>query len=53
MNSAFFDQATINTWIAEDAPLLDLTTHLLAVGGPPARFVFMLRGVGLRPVPRR
>ena len=33
MNSVFFDHATIDAWIAEDAPLLDLTTLLLAIGG--------------------
>lgn len=47
MNSVFFDHATIDAWIAEDAPLLDLTTHLLAVGGQPARIAFTLRGAGV------
>lgn len=42
--SVFFDHATIDAWIAEDAPLLDLTTHLLAIGGHPARMVFIVRG---------
>ena len=44
MNSVFFDNATIDAWIAEDAPLLDLTTHLLAIGGQPARMSFTVRG---------
>lgn len=44
MNSVFFDHATIDAWIAEDAPLVDLTTHLLAVGGKPARMRFTIRG---------
>lgn len=44
MNSVFFDHATIDAWIAEDAPLVDLTTHLLAVGGQPARMRFTIRG---------
>lgn len=44
MNSVFFDHATIDAWIAEDAPLVDLTTHLLAVGGKPARMRFTVRG---------
>ena len=44
MNSVFFDNATIDAWIAEDAPLLDLTTHLLAIGGQPTRMSFTVRG---------
>ena len=44
MNSVFFDHATIDAWIAEDAPLLDLTTHLLAIGSQPARISFTVRG---------
>ena len=44
MNSVFFDHATIDAWIAEDAPLLDLTTHLLALGGGQARIAFTVRG---------
>lgn len=39
-----FDHATIDAWIAEDAPLVDLTTHLLALGGKPARMRFTIRG---------
>jgi len=44
MNSVFFDHATIDAWIAEDAPLVDLTTHLLAVGGRQACMRFTVRG---------
>lgn len=44
MNSVFFDHATIDAWIAEDAPLVDLTTHLLAVGDGQARMRFTVRG---------
>lgn len=47
MNSVFFDHATIDAWIAEDAPLLDLTTHLLALGDRPARIRFVLRAAGV------
>ena len=46
-SSVFFDQATIDAWIAEDAPLLDLTTHLLAIGDQPARICFTVRGGGV------
>ena len=44
MSSVFFDHATIDAWIAEDAPLVDLTTHLLAVGDGQARMRFTVRG---------
>lgn len=47
MEGVFFDHATIDTWIAEDAPLLDLTTHLLGLGDRPARMTFVLRGGGV------
>ena len=47
MNDVFFDHATIDAWIAEDAPLLDLTTHLLDLGDRPARMTFVLRGGGV------
>lgn len=47
MNSVFFDHATIDAWIAEDAPLLDLTTHLLAIGHQPARMSLKMRGDGV------
>jgi len=43
-NTVFFDHATIDGWISEDAPLVDLTTHLLAVGNRPARMRFLIRG---------
>lgn len=43
MNDVFFDHATIDAWIAEDAPLLDLTTHLLAIGKQAARIQFTVR----------
>ena len=44
MNSVFFDHATIDAWIAEDAPLVDLTTHLLAVGDRAAQMRLTIRG---------
>jgi len=47
VNSVFFDHAAIDAWIAEDAPLLDLTTHLLALGGQPARIAFSIRADGV------
>lgn len=43
MNSVFFDHATIDAWIAEDAPMLDLTSHLLALGEQPACMRFVVR----------
>ncbi|THU02019.1 ModD protein [Lampropedia puyangensis] len=43
MNSVFFDDATIDRWIAEDAPLLDLTTHILAIGNQPAQMQWVIR----------
>lgn len=43
VNDVFFDHATIDAWIAEDAPLLDLTTHLLAIGKQTARIQFTVR----------
>jgi len=46
-NSVFFDQATIDGWIAEDAPLLDLTTHLLAMGARSARMRWVIRSAGI------
>lgn len=47
MNSVFFDHATIDAWIAEDAPLVDLTTHLLAIDGEPARMRLSIRGASV------
>jgi len=46
-HTVFFDQATIDGWIAEDASLADLTTHLLAVGAQPARMRWMIRTEGV------
>ena len=47
VNSVFFDQATIDDWISEDAPFLDLTTHLLGLGGQEAVITFSIRGDGV------
>lgn len=47
LNSVFFDHATIDAWIAEDAPLVDLTTHLLAVGGQQARMNLSIRNTSV------
>ncbi len=47
MSSVFFDHATIDPWIAEDAGLLDLTTHLLGVAAVPAWIEFAIRADGL------
>lgn len=47
MEGVFFDHATIDAWIAEDAPLLDLTTHLLDLGDRPARMTCVLRASGV------
>ena len=44
MNDVFFDHATIDAWIAEDAATLDLTTHLLALGNQPACMRLSIRG---------
>lgn len=44
MNSVFFDHATIDAWIAEDAATLDLTTHLLGLGEQPACMRLSIRG---------
>ena len=35
-NAVFFDEAQIDGWIGEDAPLLDLTTQSLGIGSRPA-----------------
>lgn len=44
----FFSNAEIESWINEDAPMLDLTSHLLGIGAQPAaltvRAPFRLRG---------
>lgn len=47
LHSVFFDQGSIDAWIDEDAPLLDLTTHLLAVGGQCARIEWRVRGASV------
>jgi len=47
MDSVFFDHATIDAWIAEDAPMLDLTTHLLGLGEHPAVITFSIRADGV------
>lgn len=47
MSHVFFDHATIDAWIAEDAPLVDLTTHLLAIDTQPARITWILRAPGV------
>ncbi|MDO4723975.1 MAG: ModD protein [Comamonadaceae bacterium] len=43
MPSVFFDHASIDAWIAEDAPHLDLTTHLLDIGQRNACMRLVLR----------
>ncbi len=35
MEGVFFDHATINAWIAEDTPLLDLVTAACTTHRPP------------------
>lgn len=47
MSTVFFTHAEIDAWIAEDAGLLDLSTHLLGVGQLPARIAFVLRQDGV------
>lgn len=47
MNSVFFDHATIDRWISEDAPLLDLTSHMLEVGQQSATIEFVIRHDGI------
>lgn len=47
MNSVFFDHATIDRWISEDAALLDLTSHMLEVGAPVATIDFVIRHDGI------
>ena len=47
LNAVFFDHATIDAWIAEDAPLVDLTTHLLAVGSQQARMCLSIRSASV------
>jgi molybdenum transport protein len=40
----YIDDATLDRWIKEDAPFLDLTTHLLGIGERPGRLTFRSRG---------
>lgn len=47
MNDVFFSHAEIDDWIAEDAGLLDLTTHLLGLGARTAGICFALRQDGV------
>lgn len=39
----YFDDATIDGWINEDAPYLDLTTHVLGIGAEVGRLTFLSR----------
>ena len=39
----YIDDATIDRWIQEDAPYLDLTTHLLGIGSRPGRLTLRAR----------
>ncbi|MDO5290626.1 MAG: ModD protein [Pseudomonadota bacterium] len=45
--SVFFSHDSIDAWIAEDAPLLDLSTHLLGLNAQPARIQWLARGSGV------
>lgn len=47
MNTVFFDHASIDAWIAEDAGLLDLTTQLLGIGARRASIRFTARQAGV------
>lgn len=47
MCSVFFDEATIDRWISEDAPLLDLTSHMLSLHAQKTSMSFTLRETGL------
>lgn len=47
MNSVFFDHATIDRWINEDAALVDLTSHMLEIGAPIATVEFVIRHDGI------
>ncbi|MEZ2742168.1 ModD protein [Paenalcaligenes hominis] len=47
MNSVFFDHATIDRWINEDAPFLDLTSHMLGIGAADAYIEFTIRHEGV------
>ena len=39
----FFSNAEIESWINEDAPMLDLTSHLLGIGAQPAALTVRTR----------
>ena len=39
----FFSNAEIESWINEDAPMLDLTSHLLGIGAQPAALTVRAR----------
>lgn len=39
----YIDDATIERWIKEDVPYLDLTTHVLGIGGQPGRLTLRNR----------
>lgn len=47
MNSVFFDHATIDRWINEDAALVDLTSHMLEIGASIASVDFIIRHDGI------
>ena len=40
----YLDDATLDRWIREDVPYLDLTTHVLGIGGQPGRLTLRNRG---------
>ncbi len=40
----YIDEATLDRWIKEDVPYLDLTTHLLGIGGQPGQLTLRNRG---------
>lgn len=39
----FFDQAALDSWLAEDVPFFDLTSHVLGLGDRPARMTIECR----------
>jgi len=41
---SYLDDATLDRWIKEDVPYLDLTTHLLGIGAHPGRLTLRSRG---------
>ena len=40
----YLDDDTLDRWIKEDVPYLDLTTHLLGIGAQPGRLMLRSRG---------